>query len=382
MMGGLIPDTRNSNLRGINVKRIFSLAVLAAAVLAAGSVQAADLDKKAAKDLSFGSLKTATSSEAQELAAKWLKAAGKTDEAATKAFNEIWADEEATILDRVADTLSLGSEDAKQLLADARNTKVSAPTEVPGILKDTKVHPFLRSNLALAYAKALSNRRIYEEALESLKAVKVEQVVDPAQFLFLKAIAEHALIMRSEAGQTIGRLLEDATDSPERYTMVATLMLIDMQLWKDKDLGWIERKMSNIERRLDLSRGGQKTQEMERQVVARLDELIKEKENQQKGDGGGGGNGGNCPGGGSGGADAKNDATMKPSGGKKDSSPGFLPGSGGVDPKKWKEAADNWGTLPPKERAKVIADLTRDMPPALREATEAYFKKIGSIEPK
>ena len=39
------------------------------------------------------------------------------------------------------------------------------------------------------------------------------------------------------------------TDSPERYLAVCGLMLWDMQLWKDKDLGWIERKMSNIERR-------------------------------------------------------------------------------------------------------------------------------------
>src|SRR5205085_4280439 len=126
----------------------------------------------------------------------------------------IWADEETPVVDKVADTLSLGSDDAKKLLADARDPKSSAPTEVPSILKDSKVNAFLRANLALAYAKALSNRRVYEESLESLKAVKVEQVVDPAQYLFLKAIAEHALIMRREAGDTIGRLLEDVPDAP------------------------------------------------------------------------------------------------------------------------------------------------------------------------
>jgi hypothetical protein len=69
---------------------------------------------------------------------------------------------------------------------------------------------------------------------------------------------------------------------------------------------------------------------------------------------------------------------MRPTSGKRDSTPGAVNGTGQIDPKKWKEAADNWGKLPEKERAKVIADLTRDMPPALREATEAYFKKIGA----
>jgi hypothetical protein len=357
------------------------MAVLAAGLLAGSVVWAADSDKsdKKVKELSFGSLKTASAEEARDLAAKWLKSAGKTDEATTKAFDAIWSDKDAAVLDKVADSLCLGSDDAKKLLADARDVKASAPTEVPGMLKDTKMNPFLRANLALAYAKALSDRRIYEESLETLKAVKAEQVVDPAQYLFLKAVAEHAMIMKKEAAETIGRLLEDVADSPERYVTVAALMILDMELWKEKDLGWIERKMSNIERRLDLARGGKKTQEMERQVVMRLDELIKEKENQGGGGGGGGGNGGNCPSGG--GADAKNDATKNPSGGKKDSSPGFLPGNGEVESKKVKELTEKWGKLPPKERASALAELTRDMPPSFREAIESYFKKIGDVEP-
>jgi len=254
-----------------------SVVVLAAAIAAAGPALAAETTKKA-KDINLGALRTATSVEARELAANWLKSVGKTDEATTKAFNTIWADEDAQVLGKVAQTLSLGSEDAKKILAEANNTKASAPTEVPAIIKDTKVNPFLRANLALAYAKALSDRRVYEESLESLKAVKVEQVVDPAQYLFIKAVAEHALIMKTEATDTIGRLLEDVSDSPERYSTCAALMIIDMMTWKDKDLGWIERKMGNIERRLDLARGGKKTQEIERQVVARLDEIIKEME--------------------------------------------------------------------------------------------------------
>src|SRR5437868_5326221 len=140
------------------------MAVLAA-VLVGGSVGAADFDKKSNTVL-FGSLKSATSEEARDLAANWLKAAGKTDEATMKAFDAIWADEETPVVDKVADTLSLGSDDAKKLLADARDPKSSPPTEIPSILKDSKVNAFLRANLALAYAKALSNRRVYEESLE------------------------------------------------------------------------------------------------------------------------------------------------------------------------------------------------------------------------
>jgi len=233
----------------------------------------------------FGTLTTLSADEARAKVDAWLKSVGKADEATTKTVDAIWADENSSILDKVSEALMIGSPEAKQLLIDGRNPKVSAPTEVPGILKDTKIQPFLRANLTLGYAKALSDRRIYEESLDCLKAVKAEQVVDPGQYFFLKLVAEHALIMKTEANDSIGRLLDDVPDAPDRYKVFAILVLYDMQQWKDKDLGWIERKMGNIERRLDLARGGSKTQKMEREVVARLDELIKEKENQQKGDG-------------------------------------------------------------------------------------------------
>ena len=75
----------------------------------------------------------------------------------------------------------------------------------------------------------------------------------------------------------------DVSDSPDRYKIVSLLMLYDMQTWKDKDLGWIARKMDNIERRLELARGGPQTQKMQTEVVRRLDEIIKEMENQKKG---------------------------------------------------------------------------------------------------
>jgi hypothetical protein len=216
----------------------------------------------------------------------WLKSVGKTDEATLARFNEIWAESsDRPVLERVADTLVLGSADAKQLLAEARDPNAPAPTKVPELLKDAKQPAFFRANLALAYAKALSQRRVYEEALESLKAARAEQVVDPASYLFHKAVAEHAKNRKKDAEGTIVRLLDDVVDAPERYKMVAALMHFDMMTWKDKDLGDISRKMSDVERRLELARGGPETQKTQKEIVDRLDELIKQLENQQKGGG-------------------------------------------------------------------------------------------------
>jgi len=246
-----------------------------------GLVQA-DTEKKPMREgASFGVLHSPKPEEARAQAEAWLKRAGKTDAATLKQFADTWTTDRP-LLDKVAATLALGDANAAKLLRETQEPDTAPPTAVPALIKDTKVDAYLRSNLGLAYARSLSNRRIYEEALEALKVVRPEEVVDPSAYLFHKAVCEHALMQRNEADETIDRLLVDVPDAPERYRMVAALMHFDMLTWREKDLGWIARKMDNIQRRLDLTRGGQKTQKMQKEVLVRLDEMIKEMENQAK----------------------------------------------------------------------------------------------------
>jgi hypothetical protein len=160
--------------------------------------------------------------------------------------------------------------------------------------------------------------------------------------------------------------------------MVAALMHFDMLTWQDNDLGWIARKMNVIRDRLDLTRGGKKTQGMQKEVLVRLDEMIKELENKQKSQCQGC-NGGSCPPGGQ-----QQPASGPPSGNQSsgpaaDSAlPGAPPGKGIVDPQRLKEIASVWGTLPEKERAKAMLELTKDVPAKYREAIEIYLKQISA----
>jgi len=254
-------------------------ATLLTAIFAAGTALAADVKSEV---YSFGTLRSVQTDAARAQAQDWLNASGKTDDATRKQFDAIWNQADRALLDKISDTLSLDANAAK-LLKDAGDLTLSVPKEVPALIKDAKQPEFYRVNLALLFAKAISNRRVYEEALDALKAVKPEKVADPSAYLFHKAVAEHALMKKDEAAQSIVRLLDDVADAPDRYKIVSLLMLYDMQTWKDKDLGWIARKMDNIERRLELARGGPQTQKMQTEVVRRLDEIIKELENQQKG---------------------------------------------------------------------------------------------------
>jgi hypothetical protein len=265
--------------------RRFTSGICAALTVAAFTVPASAAEKSRLKkeSFTFGTLSAPTEVAARVQAANWLKEAGKYD-ANRQAFDTLWADKDKTLLDRVADTLALGDPAAAKLLTGARDPRSAAPTALPALLQDTSKSTFYRANLALAYAKGLSNRKVYEEALETLKLFKAEQVVDPASFLFHKAVAEHGLMLKKEANETIARLLDDVPTAPERYRMVAALMFYDMVGWTDRDvldkLATIGRKMGNIERRLGLERGGKKTQKQQKDVLARLDELIKELENQ------------------------------------------------------------------------------------------------------
>lgn len=257
-------------------KYIWGLAL--AVLLMGGSLGLADQKK----DIAFGALEPLSGAEAKVKAEAWLKEVGKTDPATLAKFQAIWKLEERTILDRLADTFTLGNEQAAQLLANSRDPLKPAPTKIHDLFKDAQLSLFFRTNLALAYARNLSNRRVHEEALAVLKLFRPEQAADPAVYLFHRAVAEHALLQKAEAVRSINRLLEDIATSPERYKTVSALMLLDMQTWKDKDLGAVARMMNNVERRLELSRGGPETQKKQKEIVARLDELIKEMENKAK----------------------------------------------------------------------------------------------------
>ncbi|HJZ90687.1 MAG TPA: hypothetical protein VKE40_07410, partial [Gemmataceae bacterium] len=245
----------------MTVRRWPLAAGLAAATCLGGVVPASAADPKA--EYTFGTLKTTAPDVAKAQAEAWLKKAGKFDQAA---FNQIWADEDVSVLDRTLATLELGSADAKTILATARNAAIEAPKDVPAVLKDEKQDSYLRANLALGFARALTTGRVYEESLAALAAVKPEQTVDPAAYFFHRAVAEHALIKKDDALRSIVRLLDDVADAPDRYKMLGTIMFLDMQQWKkdEKDLSNIRRLMDNSERRLGQARGGKITQDIQK----------------------------------------------------------------------------------------------------------------------
>jgi hypothetical protein len=312
----------------------------------------------------FGTLKAPTAVTAREQALDWLHATGKADSAMQSRFQAIWSDDERPVLDRLAATFSLADPEAARLLSEVQDRRRPTPLDMPAILTDNGRPLFFRANLGLAYARALGERRDYEGALAVLRLFQPQQVADPAVYFFDRAVAEHALAQKTEANRSIIGLMEDVAQVPDRYRVIALLMYQDMQDWEDKDLGDIARKMDSIERRLALARGGPRTQKLEREVIARLDELIKKLEQ-----------GGCCPGAGAAGSGGTPSSPMQ------DSRIATNSGPGHVEDKKLRGLAQQWGKLPEKERAKAMQDLMSKMPERHREVIESYFKKLAQSQP-
>jgi hypothetical protein len=355
------------------------LLALAAAALGTASVAASEEPRQVPDVLSFGTLQSPKPDEARKTAQAWLASVGRTDAESQKQFAAIWGDAERPLLDKVADTLILGDPKAAALLAEVRDLALPAPQGVPALLKDTKANPYLRGNLTVAYAQGLAHRKIYDEALLVLSQVKPEQTVDPATYLFNRAVAEYCLMMKKEATDSILRLLEDVSDSPERYRQVAVLMSFDMVTWQDKDLDWVSRKMGIIHNRLDLTRGGPQTQKIQKEVLVRLDEMIKEKENQAKGQGQGQGEGqgpndGNCPSGGDQSGPANGNRV-----GEKGATDSALPNAaakGEADAKVQAAKIEQFGSQNEKVRAEARAAALKEIPEEFKEAVETYLDQL------
>jgi hypothetical protein len=355
------------------------LAGLAALVsLSMGTGRAAADDKK--DQAAFGALEVSSVNVVKGKALAWLKTvnAAKLQEA-----EALWNRSDRSVLDNLADTFALGNGEAAALLTLVRDEKSPPPVGVPALLQGNKNDAFFRANLGLAVARHLSNRRVHEEALAILNGITPEQTVDPAAYLFHRSICEHALLKRDEANRSIVRLIQDSVDSPERYKTVGALMLLDMQTWK-KDLGNVARLMDNSERRLEVGRPGPQTQKIQKEVIARLDELIKELENKAKkagncnGGGGGDPNGGSCPDGGSSGSGGGAIVTNP----MQDSNIATNGGTGKVDLAKIMKLTENWGKMQPAEQAKVmaeVADLVSGLSPQHRQAFERYFEEINTV---
>ena len=242
---------------------------------------------------------------------------------------------------------------------DPRN--VSFPPSDPTPLLDAAENSFYRTNLAIEAMRMLVDRRLFDEALAISDHVAPGEAIDPASWLFYRAVCQHQLLMREEGLASVEKLLEASWPVPESYRTVAELMRVELEALKPDTLGEIAALMDDVERRLELARGGTRVQQQEEEIAKKLDKMIEELEKQQQQQqqqaaAGGAGNQNQS-------SNPLNDSIVKGS-----TAPGEVDDKG-------KMRGGDWGNLPPREREAAKNELEKAFPSNYNRLINEYFLK-------
>ena len=186
---------------------------------------------------------------------------------------------------------------------------------------------------------------------------------------------------------------------PETAEQLATLADQIAADYSDP-LGALAGKMSDVAKRLSEVDSGRSTQKRQKEIVAMLDDLITTAEessssqSQSQGQGKQGqgecpscgkkGCGGECSGQGKGGKQGPASGIGIPS---SPATVSRLVGGAVLRPEGLSEirpsdATDDWGRLPPRERAKLLETFKDAMPERYRDMIRDYYKRLASQEPR
>ena len=246
--------------------------------------------------------------------------------------------------------------------------KAAGPLPQFAWLSADKTPTFDRGNLRLWYGRWLAQERLYDYSLEQLSGLEPANVVDPATLLFYQAVDNHWLLHKAPGLKTIARLLERKGEIPRRYAQTAQLMQVDLSALKEGSLDHIDRRMRDVDVRLDNAQAGKKVRTVEDGIIASLDKMIAAEEKRQAA---------------AAAAAAASGAMGR--GSKQSSSPApedarlLGKGPGEVTRKPIGNQA-NWGDLNPKERQEVLQSIGKEYPSHYRDIIEQYFKRLATDE--
>ncbi len=294
---------------------------------------------------------------------EWLKTLSLPDERATEIQNyllrQIGSDSKEPCLTAIVRGIVMARPDLASV-----TERIEATTERldPALLDQIFLvagHTFVDRHLRLYAMESFCRSGLYDEALQVSEGIETADVLQPQLLLFWRATAFHQLFQKAKCQLTVRRLMEQKEQLPKRFVVLAELMSRDLENLQDESLDEIARMMNDVQRRLSLHRAGKIVLDQEKAVLEKLDKLIERLEEQQK---------------------QNRQLGQAPQGGPskpmEDSRNVAGKGSGDVTNKRLNDVG-NWGDLPPAEKAKTLAEMTRELPPHYRAIVEEYFRKLA-----
>jgi hypothetical protein len=293
---------------------------------------------------------------------RWLATRGDASPEQIAAATAVWNQPDNDRLDRLMQAVTTIDKNAKLLLTDVAGLPPAAVSRLADQFDSQPQADFGSDVAALWTARQLVRLERYDEAAPLLVKRSVEASPDPATLLFCRAACEFWMLQADAASETIARLLEREAEIPVRYAQLARLLEADVASLEQDSLDHISRRMRDITRRLDLGHAGKKIRAVQDGVIASLDKLIKQIEDQQQQQQAGG------AGAAGGGGQGRPMEDSQLAGGK---------GRGEVTSRDLDNAGE-WGDLPPREREEALQQIGRDYPAHYREAIEQYFKRLAA----
>lgn len=159
----------------------------------------------------------------------------------------------------------------------------------------------------------------------------------------------------------------DERNLPIRYQVLTALLRADIQAWNEGDVADIGRDMRRSRDNLGNERLGKETIVVQKQIIDKLNRLIKEAEDQAAN------------------ANAKgdsNDKVEKASTPLDESEIKTNDGTGEVISSKMRKLQANWANLPPRERAMALQEITVGLSPRHRITIENYFRNLSAAQHK
>jgi hypothetical protein len=164
--------------------------------------------------------------------------------------------------------------------------------------------------------------------------------------------------MPGHASQAFQDYLRLFPTAPERFRAVALQRAAELQTQLDDPLHQLADAMKGVERDLKKSRTGDPTQERQRDIVEKLEQIIEEMERQEQQSGGN--PTGNSP------TTSPASESAAPDGESRVGSLGKVPGVG-----------DRWGNLKDRDRKEIEAEVTTGLPERDRDLLKRYFGRLG-----
>lgn len=239
---------------------------------------------------------------------------------------------------------------------------------------------FLAADATYYLARAYLLDERFEEAIPLLGDLQrkwADKTVQGGEVLFLKGVAEVAMLKHQEAMATLNQFLNEYPDAPERMRVGAIRQLEELKLFQEGTLSDVQLRMDYSRRKLTLEDTGVDTRQQQDKIIDILSKLIKECEEREC----------NCKGGGSGsgqkksqGKGSEGDSQAQGEGqGQQGNSGG---GSKGIDSDSVKRLhrggpQSPWSHLRDKERDPAFSAIKENFPARYQQLIEQYYKSFN-----